>query len=308
MADKNKKRSFVWNYFDERGSNQAKCNFCSKILSFKGGATGNLLRHLKTVHPTAQLNAETSRGPLHVEKENGVSNVLSSASTSTSTDQSAKIPEGVGNVTPLPVPTSTKTSNGHGRCEQTTIDSFTRRPLTDKKTQQLYNNLVRLLVKNYLPIQLVNNEHFQSFVKNFNSNYQLPSRKTVSNTLIPQLTNLCQEKVRNLLESATAFCITTDAWTACVNTSFISIIAHYFAVTEMRSSLLDCYEYTERHIAENLCSELKRVVREWNIKNKIVAVTSDNAANITAAVRLTGWKHVPYFAHTLNFSCCRDAN
>ena len=36
------------------------------------------------------------------------------------------------------------------------------------------------------------------------------------------------------------------------------------------------------------------------ITQKIVAVVTDNAANIVAAIRLNGWKHVPCFAHTLN--------
>ena len=41
---------------------------------------------------------------------------------------------------------------------------------------------------------------------------------------------------------------------------------------------------------------LKKVASEWKISNKITAVVSDNAANM----RLTGWKQLPCFAHTLN--------
>ena len=40
-----------------------------------------------------------------------------------------------------------------------------------------------------------------------------------------------------------------------------------------------------------------RVIREWKLEGKVVAVCTDNAANITAAVKL---KHLPCFAHTLN--------
>lgn len=32
----------------------------------------------------------------------------------------------------------------------------------------------------------------------------------------------------------------------------------------------------------------------------IYAVVTDNAANIVAAVKRTGWAHVPCFAHSLN--------
>ena len=56
------------------------------------------------------------------------------------------------------------------------------------------------------------------------------------------------------------------------------------------------------HTAEYIADELKRmhITDEWNITEKVVAIVTDNAANIVAAVRLNGWRHVPCFAHTLN--------
>jgi hypothetical protein len=58
---------------------------------------------------------------------------------------------------------------------------------------------------------------------------------------------------------------------------------------ELKSSLLDCFKYDEKHTAVSLAQELKRVTREWGAETKIVAVVSDKAANIVAAVRLTEW-------------------
>lgn len=34
---------------------RAKCNICEVFISFKGGSTGNLLRHLKTKHTEIDL-------------------------------------------------------------------------------------------------------------------------------------------------------------------------------------------------------------------------------------------------------------
>lgn len=296
MPDNNKKRSAVWNFFTERGVNQdqAKCNFCSKILSFKGGATGNLLRHLKLVHPTVNTAGESSKNNNSQDERN-----IDDPSTSSAPGPSA-VPENLRSENPKdPEPVGLLPAKRSK--PQSVLTAFVRRPLTDRKTQEIHNSLVKLLVKNYLPIQLVESEHFRLFVNNLNNSYQVPSRKTVSNTLIPQLYNMVQEKVRNTLDLVTSCCLTTDGWTSCTNTSFISVTAHYITTDNlMKSSLLDCYEYSERHTAENLCSELQRIAREWNISNKIVAIASDNAANILAAIRLTGWKQVPCFAHTLN--------
>ncbi|XP_069699303.1 E3 SUMO-protein ligase ZBED1-like [Periplaneta americana] len=111
---------------------------------------------------------------------------------------------------------------------------------------------------------------------------------------------MTKEKVKVQLESAEYVTITTDGWTSINNESYLSVTAHYIKNVQMESYLLECYKYDAKHTAQNLAEELKRVTREWGIQQKIVCVVSDNAANIVAAIRLTGWKHIPCFAHNLN--------
>ena len=41
------------------------------------------------------------------------------------------------------------------------------------------------------------------------------------------------------------------------------------------------------HTADNVASELKSIAEEWHISNKIIAVVSDNAANMKAGIH---WK------------------
>ncbi|KAJ8935699.1 hypothetical protein NQ314_012676 [Rhamnusium bicolor] len=56
----------------------------------------------------------------------------------------------------------------------------------------------------------------------------------------------------------------------------------------------------ESRTADNFAKETRRVLREWDIYDKVVAVVTDNASNVTASVRLCGCKHVPCYAHSLN--------
>lgn len=48
-------RSTVWNHFNKISSITAKCNYCSSVYSVKGGSTANLLRHIRTKHPTVNM-------------------------------------------------------------------------------------------------------------------------------------------------------------------------------------------------------------------------------------------------------------
>ncbi|XP_051914613.1 zinc finger BED domain-containing protein 4-like [Hippocampus zosterae] len=74
----------------------------------------------------------------------------------------------------------------------------------------------------------------------------------------------------------------------------------------MVTCLLDCFEFSERHTSENLAEELLKVAKEWNVENKVVCCVSDNAANITKAIKSLKWTHHPCLAHTLNL-VVRDA-
>jgi zinc finger BED domain-containing protein 1 (E3 SUMO-protein ligase ZBED1) len=95
--------------------------------------------------------------------------------------------------------------------------------------------------------------------------------------------------------------LTTDSWTSVCTENYIAVTAHYLTADfHSGSLLLECVKYSDHHTAENLCTELRWVISDWDIGKKVVAVVTDNAANITAAVRLAGLKHLPCFAHTLN--------
>ncbi|XP_073729768.1 E3 SUMO-protein ligase ZBED1-like [Misgurnus anguillicaudatus] len=144
-------------------------------------------------------------------------------------------------------------------------------------------------------------DRFRRFVKALDPSYVLPNRKTISNTLVPQLYNKIKEELMVKVSNAAAVCLTTDCWTSRTTTSFMAVTCHFIDEDfTLSSSLLDCFSFTDRHTAENLAVELKKVCEEWKITNKVVACVSDNASNIKAAIRKAEWRHLPCFAHTLN--------
>lgn len=134
-----------------------------------------------------------------------------------------------------------------------------------------------------------------------NPAYSLPTRKTISTSLIPKLYNKVAVVVKIKLSQAEAVCLTTDGWTSINNESFIAVTAHFFNDSfELCSVLLRCSEFYERHTAEKVSEHLLKTAKDWDISNKISAIVTDNAANMTAAVRLCEWRHVQCFARSVN--------
>lgn len=126
-----------------------------------------------------------------------------------------------------------------------------------------------------------------------NPSYKLPSRKTISSNLLPLAYNKILEKVKSEISNVTAVSVTTDAWTSLSNDSYLAITVDFLKDIdndcEMKSFLLDCFQFSERHTAENLAKEIKRVLSEWSLEKNISAVVTDNAANVKAAIRICGW-------------------
>jgi hypothetical protein len=85
------------------------------------------------------------------------------------------------------------------------------------------------------------------------------------------------------------------------NDCYLALTVHFINdECELCSFLLECFKYNERHTVENLAAETKRLLTEWSVYNEVVALVTDNAANMGATTGLGGWKHLPCFAHSIN--------
>lgn len=129
--------------------------------------------------------------------------------------------------------------------------------------------------------------------------YVLSSRKTESNSLLPQL----YESTVDTIKKCNSVCWITDAWTSINNKSYVTITARKYYIdddTKMSSILIGCQHFTARHTAVEMSSLLIEHVHKWGLVNKITMIVSDNAANMVAAVRLCQWRHFPCFADSIN--------
>jgi len=161
--------------------------------------------------------------------------------------------------------------------------------------------LMKMIVRDMQPFSIVEDRGFREYVAHLDPSCQLPRRRTLTRELLLRLYDDVKEEVETVLSGVENVSLTTDSWTSRSTENYIAVTAHYItAEWEMGSYLLECVKYRERHTAENLRDKLIRVICDWKLDGKVVSVCTDNAANITAAVKLAKLKHLPCFAHTLN--------
>ncbi|KAJ8892105.1 hypothetical protein PR048_004685 [Dryococelus australis] len=137
---------------------------------------------------------------------------------------------------------------------QTDITDFVtiNKPLPVKRAIQIDKHLVRMVVKGYYPFSLVEDEELKNFVHILSPAYHLPTRKTLSTSLISRLYMSVREKVKLNMNEASAVCMTTDSWTFINNESFVAVTVHFVdSESKLSTFLLGCITFNERHTAEN---------------------------------------------------------
>lgn len=273
----------------------AVCKYCNNKFSYKS-TTGNLNSHLKRSHASIYLAKQTT---INVESEL-IENTVPSTSTEANAVDVATASTSTGVVVnqmnenhPLMQPP---------RKRQRTMQAYTIKKITCDERKRIDRDLLELFISDYQPFRIVEDKGFKKFAKNI-PGYTLPSRKTISTTMIPALYTDTLNKTKEIVsQDAMSVCLTTDCWTSSQTESYIGVTAHYIDSNfEPKQVLLECKSLNESHTSSNLARELKRVTDEWNLTQKVNFSISDNARNIVKAIETElEWKHYGCYAHSLN--------
>ncbi|CAH1106559.1 unnamed protein product [Psylliodes chrysocephalus] len=171
---------------------------------------------------------------------------------------------------------------------------------------KLTEAIVKFIVKDNMPFSIVEGKGFVSLMKQAAPLYKVPSRNTIKNHVDVKYES-ASTALKQILNNVQSITITTDTWTADMQTkSFLGITIHFICDLKLISCTIGVTELTESHTAAYIGSQLIEILNTWGINLEIVvAVVTDNAANIVKAVhdKFGKVKHVPCFAHTLNLLC-----
>lgn len=164
-----------------------------------------------------------------------------------------------------------------------------------------------MIAKDNHPLSIVEDEGFRLVLNTAAPLYKIPGRKVITD-LIEKKYDLLSTNIRLKLADMDAVTLTTDIRTDTLNTkSYLGMTVHFVCENQLKSVMLGVTLLKEQHTSENLGAWLLKICNQWGItQNQIVAIVTDNAANIVSAVKNTFGKekHLACFAHTLNLVAC----
>lgn len=142
---------------------------------------------------------------------------------------------------------------------QNTITSYFPRPVGASRRTLIDQQVLKMIVKEYYPFSIVEDKEFVKLLKMLNpgTGYDLPSRKSLSTSLLSVLYNETYDKVMfDIAANGNFVSITTDGWTSIKNEGYIAVTTHFIDNNcELKSYLLSCFMYSESHTSDNLKNE-----------------------------------------------------
>ncbi|XP_025197439.1 zinc finger BED domain-containing protein 1-like [Melanaphis sacchari] len=169
------------------------------------------------------------------------------------------------------------------------------------------NALAYFIATSMMPYNLVEKEGFQTFVRALNPSYKLPSRKTLTESRIPELYLETRANVGNIIKMLILLSLTTDYWTSTSNQPFIALPCHFInSNSSLSSACLGCIELSEDYTGDNIADILHMLLLDYEIPEwKICSMTTDHGSNMIKAVNNMKISHVNCFDHALNIAVSR---
>lgn len=298
------KKSCMWEHFDQIDNTQAKCFICKCLVSYKS-STSNLRKHMNRKHPTVRIRPSTQsegvRSRVRDEESSDDPPIPRDSSRSPIRREPSPTPSPISHPREsFPASASASSSKVALSVTQSKIDDFATKKLTTATKKNIDGALLQLFTRDYQPFSVVEDEGFQKFVQALNPAYTLPSRKKISSTSIPSKYEEIKLKLKNMLSHVSKLCITTDCWTSRNNDSYIAVTAHFVLEGKFINALLDCKCIKDDHTSQNLATTISNITDEWGVSSKVLFAVSDNAANITGALKMAKMKYMGCAAHKIN--------
>ena len=131
--------------------------------------------------------------------------------------------------------------------------------------------------------------------------------------IIDTFTNRRKEIIKKLRKVTGQFSLTSDIWTSINREAFLGLTVHYIdSDWNLCNFLLDIIPFANKHTGVNIAQEIMRVLGEFNISTKIIALTTDNDSAMLACGKeiadafeneissMKNFSHYRCAAHVLN--------
>jgi hypothetical protein len=190
-------------------------------------------------------------------------------------------------------------------CEQ---KSNALEPWSNALQKEKHILLVNWIIVDQQPFTVVENPGFIKYMLAIQPRYKLPSRHTLKKMILSKFKTGRKEIFNYLQQSTSKISLTMDMWTSISALGILAVTAHFINDNwQFEHFVLDVLYIPSPHDAPAIKDTVLEIVNEFQVANRLIAITSDNEAKMIAATRQIGenlglstFSHYRCIAHVLN--------
>lgn len=170
---------------------------------------------------------------------------------------------------------------------------------------RIHQAIAEMIALDEQPFSIVEDNGFLHYTRTLEPRYKVPSRKYITETVLPDIHARVLGKVGMSLKDVSSICFTTDMWTSSVtNKSFIALTGHWIDSQFTRKGLvLNVKPFTGSHTGAEIGSSISGMMTAWHLNASCCHLfVRDSGANIVKALRDLKLRSVSCFAHSIQLS------
>ncbi|GBC05963.1 hypothetical protein RclHR1_06530003 [Rhizophagus clarus] len=147
--------------------------------------------------------------------------------------------------------------------------------------------LVEWITVDLQPFSVVTNDQFINLINTLDPRYRIPGKTNIKEKVVNHFDNMRKNIKLDIDKIPGKVSLTSDMWTSTLNNnSFLGLTIHFIDQEwKMQHFLLDIISFNERHNTINITNEIISTLAEFKIKEKVLALTTDNATTMLAVGR-----------------------
>src|SRR6266542_458379 len=164
--------------------------------------------------------------------------------------------------------------------------------LTKEQLSFLYKKVLNFIIEDSQPFYILESKSFKKLLLALHTFFEMPTEEALDK-LLDFMFDDGQTFLKNIFEDIEKISLTTDFWTSRGQHDYIGVTAHWISNDySLKEAFLALKHVPYPYISEVIKDELKKIIINWNISNKVTFITTDNAASMVKAVRLLGGEFV----------------
>ncbi|XP_074496307.1 uncharacterized protein LOC141770552 isoform X2 [Sebastes fasciatus] len=177
-----------------------------------------------------------------------------------------------------------------------------RKRLSKQRTEDCHRAVTRYLVKGLHPLSTVESPWFREMTKMLNPKYHLPTRDQLINTLMPSWFSVEKKHVIRELRQVSEAAVTCDWWTSFSHDHYLTVTLHFIVKGQRKQKVLRTKPVYDAQADTVVAEQIGGILEEFSVRDKVVAMTVDNAFSMDVAVKKSQFRKLRCFAHMLSLA------